>query len=184
MNSFERYAATIAGKSTDFLPRVPILMQFAAEHIGSNYGAFASDYRVLAEANLRCRAEFGFDQVSCISDPYRETQGFGAEVEYLPDSVPRCLVSPLEASKDLSLLKTPDPLVAERMRDRVEAARALRYIARHEGLTLAPETGAALSYAMKVSKTLPEDDHMILTVSGSGSAELEWLKERLGGSRE
>lgn len=66
----------------------------------------------------------------------------------------------------------------------VEGARALRYIARHEGLTLAPETGAALSYAMKVSKTLPEDEHMILTVSGSGSAELEWLKERLGGSRE
>jgi hypothetical protein len=41
VNSFERYAATIAGKPTDFLPRVPILMQFAAEHIGSNYGAFA-----------------------------------------------------------------------------------------------------------------------------------------------
>ena len=121
MNSFERYVATIAGKPVDILPRVPILMQFAAEHIGSNYGAFAADYRVLAGANLRCREEFGFDQVSCISDPYRETQGFGAEVEYLPDSVPRCLVSPLEASKDLSLLKTPDPLVAERMRDRVEA---------------------------------------------------------------
>lgn len=66
----------------------------------------------------------------------------------------------------------------------VEAAKVLRYVARHEGLTLAPETGAALSYAMKVAKTLPEDEHMILTVSGSGSAELEWLKERLGGSRE
>jgi MtaA/CmuA family methyltransferase len=126
MNSFERYAATIAGKPVDFLPRVPILMQFAAEYIGSNYGAFAADYRVLAEANLRCRADFGFEQVSCISDPYRETQGFGAEVEYLRDSVPRCLAHPLELTKDLSSLKAPDPLASERMRDRVEAAREMR----------------------------------------------------------
>ena len=60
----------------DTVPRTPILMQFAAEYIGSNYGAFASDYRVLVEANLRCAADFGMDQVSCISDPDRETQGF------------------------------------------------------------------------------------------------------------
>jgi MtaA/CmuA family methyltransferase len=126
MNCFERYAATIAGKPTDFLPRVPILMQFAAEHIGSNYAAFASDYRVLTQANLRCREEFGFEQVSCISDSYRETQGFGAEVEYLEDSAPRCLAAPLEGAKDLSLLAAPDPLVSERMRDRVEAARAMK----------------------------------------------------------
>lgn len=126
MNSFERYAATIAGQPTDFLPRVPILMQFAAEHIGSNYGAFASDHRVLAEANLRCREEFGFEQVSGISDPYRETQGFGAEIEYLRDAVPRCVAHPLGESKDLSLLPTPDPMVAERMRDRVEAVRTMR----------------------------------------------------------
>ena len=126
MNSFERYAATIAGKPTDFLPRVPILMQFAAEHIGSNYGAFAADYRVLADANLRCREDFGFEQVSCISDSYRETQGFGAEVEYMRDSAPRCLAPPLEFSKDLSLLAMPDPLVSERMLDRVNAAREMK----------------------------------------------------------
>jgi MtaA/CmuA family methyltransferase len=132
MNSFERYAATIAGKPTDILPRVPILMQFAAEHIGSNYGAFASDHRVLAEANLRCRDEFGFDQVSCISDPYRETQGFGAEIEYLPDSVPHCLAEPLGVSKDLSLLATPDPLVSVRMKDRVDAARKMKEVVGNE----------------------------------------------------
>ena len=43
MTSLERYLATVQGRATDMLPRVPILMQFAAEHIGSNYAAFASD---------------------------------------------------------------------------------------------------------------------------------------------
>ena len=64
MNSLERYLATVRGQSADFLPRVPILMQFAAEHIGSNYAEFAADWSVLVDANLRCRDEFGFDQVS------------------------------------------------------------------------------------------------------------------------
>ena len=52
MNSYERYMAVLAQEPVDILPRLPILMQFAAEYIGSNYGAFASDYRVLVEANL------------------------------------------------------------------------------------------------------------------------------------
>jgi uroporphyrinogen-III decarboxylase len=99
-------------------------MQFAAEHIGSNYGAFASDHRVLVEANLRCAEEFGFDQVSTISDPYRETQGFGAEIRYVRDGVPRCPKPPLEDAKNLSLLKRPDPRSSERMLDRVRAVEA------------------------------------------------------------
>ncbi|MBM4038955.1 MAG: uroporphyrinogen decarboxylase [Planctomycetes bacterium] len=124
MNSYERYMAVVRGERADILPRLPILMQFAAEHIGSNYGAFASDYRVLVEANLRCAEEFGFDQVCTISDPYRETQGFGAEIRYVRDGVPRCPKPPLEDAKDLSLLKRPDPLGSERMLDRVRAVEA------------------------------------------------------------
>lgn len=116
----------LRGESVDYVPRVPILMQFAAEYIGSNYGAFASDYRVLVESNRRCAEDFGMDQVSVISDPYRETQGFGAEVVYERDGVPRCRRFPLEDSKDLSALPHPDPLRSERMRDRVEAVRAYK----------------------------------------------------------
>jgi len=126
VNSFERYMATVKGEKTDFLPRVPILMQFAAEYIGSNYGKFASDRRVLVEANKRCVEDFGFEQVRCISDPYRATQGFGAEIEFVPNAVPRCLKPPLQDSRDLGLLKKPDPLTSERMRDRIEAARAFK----------------------------------------------------------
>lgn len=126
MNSLERYLGVLAGTPVDFLPRLPILMRYAAEHIGSNYGAFASDYRVLVEANLRCAREFGMDQVSAISDPFRETHGFGADIVYVRDGVPRCPHPPLRDHKDLAALPRPDPLEAERMLDRVKAVRAFR----------------------------------------------------------
>jgi MtaA/CmuA family methyltransferase len=125
MNGYERYAAVLGNRPVDLLPRTPIVMQFAAEFIGSNYAAFASDHRVLVEANAACARTFGFDQVSCISDPYRETQGFGATIEYVPDGPPRS-VPPLQDGKDLSVLRAPDPLRSERMLDRIRAAESYR----------------------------------------------------------
>ncbi|MBL7115788.1 MAG: uroporphyrinogen decarboxylase family protein [Kiritimatiellae bacterium] len=121
MNGYERYVGILKGEPVDFLPRIPILMQFAAEYIGSDYAAFASDYQVLVEANRKCALDFGIDQLSCISDPYRETQGFGSTIEYVTDGPPRS-THPLEENKDLSLLQKPNPMVSERMRDRVNAA--------------------------------------------------------------
>ena len=109
----------------DFIPRTPILMQFAAEHIGSNYGQFASDYNVLVRANEQCAVDFGIDQLSSISDPYRETQGFGGEITYRTDATPIC-THPLAETKDLATLATPDPLVSERMKDRVDAVEAYK----------------------------------------------------------
>ncbi len=127
MNSLQRYLNTVKGETVDFLPRVPILMQFAAEYIGSNYGAFAADHRVLVEANMRCREAFDFDQVSVISDPYRETQGFGGKIRYEPDHPPVCeqIVVPDIGNLD-SLPNDPDPYHSERMLDRVLAVRAFK----------------------------------------------------------
>ena len=126
MKPLERYLATLENRPVDFLPRTPILMQFAAEYVGSYYGAFASDYRVLAEANIVCAHDFGIDQMNTMSDPYRETQGFGAKIIYGRDMVPYCEKHPLEEDPDLSKLLRPEPLVAERMRDRIEALRSYR----------------------------------------------------------
>ena len=100
-------------------------MQYAAEYIGSDYAAFASDYQVLVNANEQCAKDFGFDQLSCISDPYRETHGFGSEVEYVKDGPPRS-THPLQTSKDLSTLLKPNPITSERMRDRIKAAEAYK----------------------------------------------------------
>ena len=120
MNGYEQYARMLAGQPVDWVPRIPIVMQYAAEHIGSDYAAFASDHRVLVRANAACARDFGFDQLSCISDPYRETQGFGGVVEYVTDGPPRS-THPLLDTRDLSALQKPDPLKSERMLDRVRA---------------------------------------------------------------
>ena len=126
MNGLERYLAVLRGRPADFLPRLPILMQYAAEHIGSHYGDFAADHRVMVRANQRCAADFGIDQLSTISDPYRETQGYGGEVVYVRDGVPRCPHPPLIDNKDLDALPRPNPLTAVRMRDRIDAVHAYR----------------------------------------------------------
>lgn len=123
MNGLERYRRTLRGKPLDHLARVPILMQFAAEYIGSCYAFFAADHRVLIEANVRCAEDFGMDQLSAISDPYRETAGFGARIEFVRDGVPRCVEPPLAHTRDLAALRQPDPQHSERMRDRVNAIR-------------------------------------------------------------
>lgn len=125
MNSYERYCRTLRNEPVDFLSRTPILMHYAAEYIGSNYAEFASDYRILVKANEVCARDFGMDQLSCISDPYRETHGFGSEIEYRKDGPPRS-THPLGNSKDLSVLKKPDPLQSERMWDRIKAVEAYK----------------------------------------------------------
>lgn len=125
MTPFERYAGMLEGKTVDFVPRVPILMQFAAEFIGSDYGRFASGYRTLVKSNEECAKYFGIDQLSCISDPYRETQGFGSRISYVVDGPPRS-THPLSDSSDLSILADPDPLRSERMLDRINAIKLYR----------------------------------------------------------
>ncbi|MCK9413701.1 MAG: uroporphyrinogen decarboxylase family protein [Prolixibacteraceae bacterium] len=122
MTPFERYVGMLEGKKVDFVPRTPILMQFAAEFIGSNYACFASDFKTLVKSNEKCAKYFGVDQLSCISDPYRETHGFGSEVKYLKDAPPRS-THPLSENTDMGLLMDPNPLKSERMLDRVNAVK-------------------------------------------------------------
>ncbi len=121
MNSYERYLGMVNGQKVDCVPRIPILMHFAAKHINASYADFAGNYQVLVEANRRLVEDFGFDQLDVMSDPWRETTGFGAKIEYLQDTVPRCLHHPLEESKDLSRLAKPDPYQSERMLNTVKA---------------------------------------------------------------
>ena len=103
----------------------PILMYFAANFIGKTYGEFASDYKVLAEANLRCMDEFGLDMLGLISDPYRETAAFGAKIEYIPNGVPRCLNYVVQNEEDVKSLKTPDIYKEERTLDRIKGGELL-----------------------------------------------------------
>ncbi|MFW5823131.1 MAG: uroporphyrinogen decarboxylase family protein [Tangfeifania sp.] len=103
----------------------PILMQFAAEYIGKNYGQFASDFNVLAEANLKCMDDFDLDMLGLISDPYRETSAFGAPVEFIPNGVPRCKKLIVQTLEDVVNLKNPDVYKEDRTLDRIKAGEML-----------------------------------------------------------
>jgi len=126
-SGLERYQNMLAGKPCDFVPRIPILMRYAAEHIGSNYGALTASHRVLVRANQQCAADFGIDQLSAISDPYRETQGFGATILHEPATGARIEKPPLAGveldATALASLPRPDPMRTPRMFDRIEAIR-------------------------------------------------------------
>jgi MtaA/CmuA family methyltransferase len=130
MNAYQRYHAMLQGQAVDHIPRIPILMQYATEYIGSDYAAFASDPQVMVKANRQCAQDFGIDLLSVMSDPYCETQGFGSEIVYLKNAPPRS-THPLAIDPDISQLPTPDPYQAVRMRNRLDVIKA--YYALHHG---------------------------------------------------
>jgi MtaA/CmuA family methyltransferase len=146
MTPFERYVGMLEGKEVDFVPRTPIIMQFAAEFIGSDYASFASDFKTLVKSNGECAKYFGIDQLSCISDPYRETHGFGSQVNYMKDGPPRS-THPLSDNTDMGLLLTPDPLTSERMLDRVNAIKLYKEKFENEYSVLGWIEGPAASAA-------------------------------------
>ncbi|MDX9974575.1 MAG: uroporphyrinogen decarboxylase family protein [FCB group bacterium] len=109
-------------------PVMPITMMFAADLFQRPYRDYVTDFRVLAEAQLRTAERFGFDYVSAISDPAREASDFGASVRFFQDQPPvadEC--NALLADKTvLARLKLPDPLGGGRMHDRIRGVERLR----------------------------------------------------------
>lgn len=73
--------------------------------------------------------------MNTMSDPYRETEGYGAQVYYRPDSGAHIVAPPLDdeelTSDAIDALPRPTPLQAVRMRDRIEAVRT--YVAENGG---------------------------------------------------
>lgn len=128
MNSLDRYTATLANRGVDHLARIPILMQFAARHINASFGDFCRDYRVKTEANIRCAEDFHLDLVGVMSDPYSETQGFGADITYHDDATPECRNLPLGEQKNLDAMPTPHPSPhqAQRMANTLQAIGAYK----------------------------------------------------------
>lgn len=127
MNGKERVLARLRGEPTDSLPLMPITMMYAGDLIGQPYRAYATDHRVLVEAQLRTAERFDFDYVSAISDPAREASDLGAAVEWF-DNQPPAIIESRALIGDKSKLDTltlPDPDAPGRMQDRVQAVRLL-----------------------------------------------------------
>lgn len=126
MNSYERFTNRMQGQPVDRPPNFDIMMQFAAHYINQPLSRYYNDYRVLCQANLAVQEAFDLDIVQTISDPYRETADFGAEIEFPEDGLPLSRVPLLKDPADLQHLKCPNPHTGRRMSDRLEAIRFLR----------------------------------------------------------
>jgi MtaA/CmuA family methyltransferase len=123
MNKNQLYKALLNGeKLSNKVFFRPILMHFAARFNKTTYGKFASDYKTLVESNIRAMEYFDTDMVSLISDPYRETSAFGAEIEYIDEGVPRCLCNIVSSMDDVKNLPVPDVYKCERTLDRIKGA--------------------------------------------------------------
>jgi MtaA/CmuA family methyltransferase len=136
MTGKERVLRHLAGREVDHLPAMPITMMFAADQIGAPYREYATDFRVLAEAQIHTARKFDFDYVSAISDPAREAADLGAEVEYFEDQPPALVEARarLADKAELPRLEMPDPLGGGRMHDRVKAVALLKERAGQEKL--------------------------------------------------
>lgn len=128
MTSRDRVLAHLTGRAVDRLPLMPITMMFAAQQIGARYRDYCTDFRVLAEGQIRTATVFGFDYVNTMSDPAREAADCGATVEYF-DQQPVALVEDAALLADktaLARLKVPDPLGGGRMHNGVRAVGLLK----------------------------------------------------------
>lgn len=127
MNGRDRVLAMLDGRPVDHLPLMPITMMFAADTVGVPYREYASDHRMLADAQVATAELYGFDYVSAISDPAREASDLGATVEWFDDQPPAIVESRalLEDKVRFDALSLPD-LNRGRMRDRIEAVALLK----------------------------------------------------------
>jgi len=101
-------------------------MAFKARFSGVDFSSFATDYRTKSDANITCAKDLDFDVVDVMSDPYSEAEGFGAVLEFPADDHPRCPNPPLADSKDLDMLREPNPFGSARMSNTVNTVRAYR----------------------------------------------------------
>ena len=128
MNSRERVLAHLAGQPVDQLPLMPITMMFACDQIGASYRDYCTNYRVLAEGQIRTAEQFGFDYVNTMSDPAREATDCGAQVQYF-ENQPVALVEDhalLADKTKLVSLKIPDPLGGGRMHNAIKGIALLK----------------------------------------------------------
>ena len=126
MNSFERVMNRMQGKPVDRVPNMSIVMMFAAKELGVTYSQCCSDYRLLADAAIRCHEKYGIDMVCAISDSLREAEGFGTKVIFPEEGVPYAAQLRLQSLEDIDTLKVIDPSAGRRMTDTVEAVRRMR----------------------------------------------------------
>jgi uroporphyrinogen-III decarboxylase len=122
MTAKERIYAILKGGFYDRPAVTPIFMAWAAHYIGRTYRDYYLDGDILVEAQLAVVKAFNLDQVSAISDPWREASAYGMEFEYPPDGIGRPKDVLIKTHNDISQVRPIDIMNAERTRQRIEVS--------------------------------------------------------------
>ena len=125
MTSKERIYATVKGQACDRVAVTPIFMAWAAHFIGRSYRDYYLDGDVLVEAQLAVVREFNIDQISAISDPWREASAYGMEFDYPEQGVGKPKGLLITTPEDIKKISSLDVQASERMRQRVESVAAM-----------------------------------------------------------
>lgn len=125
MTPKERIYATINGDSYDRPAVTPIFMAWAANYIGRTYRDYYLDGDVLVESQAAVTRAFNLDQISAISDPWREASAYGMEFEYPEEGVGKPKGLLVQGADDISKVRPCDVMAAERTRQRVESVRKM-----------------------------------------------------------
>jgi len=121
MTPRERLYAAVRGRPRDRVPVTPIFMAWAAHYVRRTYREFYLDGDILAEAQLAVTRAFNVEQVSAISDPWREASAYGMEFDYPGEGVGIPKGALIESPEDLARLGPLDVDASPRLADRVRA---------------------------------------------------------------
>jgi MtaA/CmuA family methyltransferase len=125
MTPKERIYAILNGDSYDRPAVTPIFMAWASHFIGHTYRDYYLDGDVLVQAQLAVTQAFNIDQISAISDPWREASAYGMEFDYPQEGVGRPKEAFTKKRNEISRLKRFDIENAERTKQRIESVRKM-----------------------------------------------------------
>jgi MtaA/CmuA family methyltransferase len=125
MTSKERIYAVLRGVVCDRPAVTPIFMSWAAGFIGHTYRDYYLDGDTLIESQLAVARAFHLDQVSAISDPWREASAYGMEFEYPEHGVGKPREPLIRRPEDIARIRPFDIARAERPRQRIESVRKM-----------------------------------------------------------
>ncbi len=121
MTSKERIYATLAGQAVDRIAVTPIFMSWAAHYAGHRYRDYYLDGDVLVKSQLAVTRDFNIDQISAISDPWREASAYGVEFDYPEEGVGKPKELLIKNPEDISKIKPLEIHVSVRMKQRVDS---------------------------------------------------------------
>jgi uroporphyrinogen decarboxylase len=142
VNSYERFFATMQGKTTDCFPVTPYNGNFSIALAGMEISDCYTGGKALAEAQIRAWEKIRQDVVVAQSDQYYIPEAFGLKTRYRKGALPEVLETPVKSLDEVESLKPIDPYRDGRCYVYIEAVGLLSEYFRKEVPVRAPGAGA------------------------------------------